>query len=60
MGVVANTVRASLVRGSEAAWDSQFSMSVGDNVPDDDNGTTSVAGIVSELIESHIFSSRTS
>jgi len=60
MGVEANTVRASLVRGSEVASDSQFSMSVGDNTPEDDNGATSVVEIESEFIELRIFSSRTS
>lgn len=60
MGVVANTVRASLVRGSETASDSQFSMSVGDNVPEDDNGATSVAEMENKLIELRVFSSKTS
>ena len=61
MLVVAKTVRASLVRGSKAASDSQFSMSAGDNTPEDDNGTTSVASeIESEFIELRVFSSKTS
>jgi hypothetical protein len=60
MLVVAKTVRASLVRGSEATSDSQFSTSVGDNAPEDDNGAKSVAEIESELIELRVFSSRTS
>jgi len=60
MLVVANTVLASLVRGSEAASDSQFSMSEGDNTPEDDNGATSVVEMESEFIEVRIFFSRTS
>jgi len=60
MSVVANTVRASLVRGSKADSDSQFSMSVGDNTPEDDNGATSVAEMESEFTELRTFSSRTS
>ena len=58
--MVANTVRASLVRGSEAASDSQFSMSVGKSTPEDDNGVTSIFEMESEFIELHIFSSKTS
>ena len=58
--VVANTVRASLVRGSEAASDSQFSMSVGESTPEDDNGVASVSKMESEFIELLIFSSMTS
>lgn len=60
MLVVANTVRASLVRGSEVAPDSQFSMSAGDNTPEDDSGTASVSEMESEFMELRIFSSRTS
>ena len=60
MLLVANTVRASFVRGSEAASDSQFSMRVVDNVPEDDNGATSLVEMESEFIELRIFSSRTS
>jgi len=60
MLLVANTVRASLVRGSDVASDSQFSMSDDDNVPEDDRGATSVAEMESEFIELRIFSSRTS
>jgi len=60
MLVVANTVRASLVRGSEAASDSQFSMSAADNTPEEDKGATSAPEIKSEFIERRIFSSRTS
>jgi len=60
MLVVANTVRASLVRGSEMASDSQFSMSAADNAPEDDKGATSVPDMESEFIERRIFSSRTS
>ena len=56
MLVVASTVRASLVRGSEATSDSQLSMSVGDNAPEDDNGATSVAEVESKLIELRTFS----
>ena len=58
--MVANTVRASLVRGSEAASDSQFSMSAAGNAPEGDKGTTSAPEMESEFIERRIFSSRTS
>lgn len=60
--MVAKTVRASLVRGSEAASDSQFSMSAADNPPEDDKGATSIPKLEmeSEFIERRIFSSRTS
>ena len=60
MLVVANTVRASFVRGSEATSDSQFSIRLVDNAPEDDNGATSLAEMESEFIEVRIFSSRTS
>lgn len=60
MLVWGNTVRASLVRGSEAASDSQFSMSVGESTPEDDNGVTAVSETESEFIELRIFSSVTS
>jgi hypothetical protein len=56
MLVVANTVRASLVRGSEATSDSQFSTSACDNAPEEDSGATCVAEMESELIELRIFS----
>lgn len=56
MLVVANTVLASLVRGSEATSDSHWSTSVCDNVPEDDSGATSVVETESELIELRIFS----
>jgi len=60
MLVVANTVRASLVRGSEATSDSQFSTSIGESTPEDDNGVTAVSETESEFIELRIFSSITS
>lgn len=60
MLVVANTVRASLVRGSDATSLSQFSTSADDNTPEDDNGVTSDADMESEFIELRTFSSRTS
>lgn len=56
MLVVANTVRASFVRGSEETSDSQLSMSACDSVPEDDSGTTSVAEMESEVTEPQIFS----
>ena len=49
------------MRGSKAASDSQFSMSVGDNVPEDDNGAKSVSEMKSgSIIELRIFSSSSS
>ena len=60
MSVVASTVRASFVRGSDATSCSQFSMSAEDNTPEDDNGVTSDAEMETEFIELRTFSSRTS
>ena len=60
MLVVANTVRASLVRGSDATSRSQLSTSVDDNTPEDDNGATSDVEREREFIELQAFSSRTS
>jgi hypothetical protein len=60
MLLVANTVRASLVRGSDATARSQFSTSMDDNAPEDDSGVTSDGERESEFIELRTFSSRTS
>lgn len=57
MSFEANTVRESLVRGSEAISASQFSMSVCDNTPDDDNVVTSTAEVESEVIGLRMFES---